>query len=209
MSYFAGRAIYSGHGTNYIEIMLIDDDIDACVSVLQKGGLILYPTDTVWGIGCDAQNEAAVSKIYALKNRNEEKSMIILVAEESEILNFSSRENNVIFDYIKGIEKPTTVIYESAKNLAKNLLAADGSVGIRIVKDRFCQRLINTFGKPIVSTSSNVSGYPPPKIFSDIDVRIKEGVDYVVKYRQDDDMIASPSTVIRLADNGHIIVLRP
>ncbi len=189
--------------------MLIDDDIDACIMTLKKGGLILYPTDTVWGIGCDAQNEEAVSKIYALKNRNEQKSMIILVAEESEILNYSSRENHIIFDYIKGVEKPTTVIYEDAKNLAKNLLAPDGSVGIRIVKDKFCKQLIKSFGKPIVSTSSNVSGYPPPTLFSDVDIKIKDGVDYVVRYRQDDSTIALPSTVIRLLSNGSISILRP
>ncbi|MEP6711296.1 MAG: L-threonylcarbamoyladenylate synthase [Ferruginibacter sp.] len=189
--------------------MIVDQDIEECLRVLQNGGLILYPTDTVWGIGCDATNENAVEKIYALKNRNEQKSMIILVAAETEILHYSSQENFTIFDYIKGIHKPVTVIYSQAKNLAKNLINSDGSVGIRIVKDEFCRNLINRFGKPIVSTSSNVSGYPPPGIFNDIDVKIKDGVDYIVQHRQDDFEIATPSTVLKINTTGEIIILRP
>ncbi|MCP9750783.1 L-threonylcarbamoyladenylate synthase [Ferruginibacter sp. HRS2-29] len=189
--------------------MIFEHDIEACLEVLHNGGLILYPTDTVWGIGCDATNEKAVSKIYTLKNRNEQKSMIILLADEADVPAYTDQENVTIFDYIKGIQKPTTVIYDKAKNLARNLLAEDGSVGMRIVKDKFCKRLITEFGRPIVSTSSNVSGYPPPMVFSDIDVRISEGVDYVVKYRQDDTEPALPSTVIRLNENGSITILRP
>lgn len=189
--------------------MNVSYDIKYCLETLHQGGLILYPTDTVWGIGCDATNEKAVSKIYTLKNRNEQKSMIILLAEESDVLNYTDQENLTIFDYIKGIQKPTTVIYEKAKNLAPNLLAGDGSVGMRIVKDKFCKDLISEFGKPIVSTSSNVSGYPPPMVFSDIDIKIIEGVDYVVKYRQDDMQPALPSTVIRLNENGSVTILRP
>jgi L-threonylcarbamoyladenylate synthase len=189
--------------------VIFEHDIEACLEVLHAGGLILYPTDTVWGIGCDATNETAVSKIYALKNRNEQKSMIILLAEEADVLNYTNQENLTIFDYIKGIQKPTTVIYERAKNLAPNLLAADGSVGIRIVKDKFCKELISGFGKPIVSTSSNVSGYPPPMLFNDIDIKIIEGVDYVVKHRQDDLEPALPSTVIKLNENGSVTILRP
>lgn len=188
--------------------MIIDQDIEACMPVLKKGGLILYPTDTVWGIGCDARNEQAVAKIYELKKRNEQKSMIILVANESSILNYTDHANGQIFDYIKGIEKPTTVIYEKAKNLAANLLAADGTVGIRVVRDKFCQRLIERFNGAIVSTSSNVSGYPAPGIFSDIDISIRNGVDYIVRHRQDDESISLPSTVVKLNANGTIEVLR-
>lgn len=189
--------------------MIIKDDIEACLKVLKNGGLILYPTDTVWGIGCDATNEEAVAKIYALKNRNEEKSMIILLADEIEILKYTDQEQLTIFDYIKGIVKPVTVIYNEAKYLAKNLINKDGSIGIRIVKDKFCQQLIREFGKPIVSTSSNVSGYPPPSLFSDIDIKIKNGVDYVVQHRQDDNTPSQPSTVIRLNDDGSYIIIRP
>ena len=189
--------------------MLFDDDIKECISVLQKGGTILYPTDTVWGIGCDATNEKAVEKIFTIKKRNEEKSMIILVAEEKDILQFTNHPDPVIFDYIKGVHKPTTVIYEGAKNLAPNLVNKDGSVGIRIVKDNFCRELIKLFGKPIVSTSSNISGYPPPVFFEDIDMEIKNGVDYIVQHRQDDLTPSWPSTVIKLSTEGNIQIIRP
>ncbi len=189
--------------------MILTKDIENAVTVLKKGGLILYPTDTVWGIGCDPTNEAAVAKIYALKQRNEEKSMIILVAEEKEILQYTRETSPLIFDYIKGIHKPTTVIYEQAKNLAANLVNKDGSIGIRIVKDEFCKALINAFGKAIVSTSSNISGYPPPSFYQDIDIAIKNGVDYKVQHRQDDLRETSPSTVIKLAQDGSIVVIRP
>jgi L-threonylcarbamoyladenylate synthase len=183
-------------------------DINNCLEVLNNGGLILYPTDTVWGIGCDPTNEAAVAKIYALKNRNEQKSMIILVADETQIPAYSNQNSVTIFDYIKGIQKPVTVIYNQAKNLAKNLINEDGTIGIRIVKDEFCKALINSFDKPIVSTSSNISGYPPPSIFTDIDIKIKDGVDYIVQHRQDDFEISSPSTVLKISDAGEIIILR-
>lgn len=189
--------------------MVFDDDIEACLNVLTTGGIILYPTDTVWGIGCDATNEKAVEKIYALKKRNEEKSMIILVAKESEILKYTQQQEPVIFDYIKGIHKPTTVIYEDACNIAKNLINKDGSIGIRIVKDPFCIELIERLGKPVVSTSSNISGYPPPSFFEDIDNEIKNGVDYIVQHRQNDLTPASPSSVIKLSSDGQVQILRP
>ncbi|RYY51185.1 MAG: threonylcarbamoyl-AMP synthase [Chitinophagaceae bacterium] len=184
-------------------------DIQQCCEVMRHGGIILYPTDTVWGIGCDATNEAAVNKIFSVKKRNEEKSMIILVAAEKDILHYTDHPNAVVFDYIKGIHKPTTIIYEGAKNLAPNLVNSDGSVGIRLVKDEFCIALINAFGKPIVSTSSNISGYPAPSFFQDIDLEIKNGVDYIVQHRQDDFTPASPSTVIKLDRDGNITVIRP
>lgn len=186
-----------------------DHDITECCKVLAEGGIILYPTDTVWGIGCDATNEEAVARIFAVKKRNEEKSMIILLADEKDILEYTNHPNAVIFDYIKGIHKPTTVIYDGAKNLAKNLINKDGSIGIRLVKDPFCVELINAFGKPIVSTSSNISGYPPPSFFEDIDVQIKSGVDYIVQHRQDDLTPAGPSTVIKLDREGGIHIIRP
>ena len=188
--------------------MLIQNDIEACVPVLNNGGLILYPTDTVWGIGCDPTNENAVAKIYSLKNRNEAKSMIILLADEMEILKYTDQPHLTVFDYIKGTTKPVTVIYSKAKNLAPNLLNADGSIGIRIVKDDFCKRLITAFGKPLVSTSSNVSGYPAPGVFTDIDIKIKNGVDYIVQHRQDELEPSTPSTVIKLNDDGSYNIIR-
>ena len=184
-------------------------DIENCIKVLSSGGLILYPTDTVWGIGCDPTNEEAVSKIYKLKNRNESKSMIVLVAEENDILNYTDTTNLKIYDYIKGVHKPTTVIYQNAIHLAPNLINADGSIGIRIVKDNFCQELIKAFGKPIVSTSSNVSGYPAPAMFADIDILIKDGVDYIVQHRQEEQVPGIPSTVIKMNEDGTYEILRP
>ena len=189
--------------------MQIDNDIEMCVKVLRNGGLILYPTDTVWGIGCDTTNADAVAKIYALKNRNESKSMIILVAEEDDIVDYVKRDRIPYFDFIKGINKPVTVIYNNAVNLPANLINSDGSIGIRVVKDPFCQRLIKAFGKPVVSTSSNISGYPPPLIFADIDVSIKNGVDYIVAYRQEETEPAEPSTVIKLNDDDSFELIRP
>jgi L-threonylcarbamoyladenylate synthase len=189
--------------------MIFEDDIDSCIKVLNNGGIILYPTDTVWGIGCDATNEEAVNKIYALKNRNEEKSMILLVADEKDILLYTQQHDPIIFDYIKGVHKPTTVIYDHARNIAPNLINKDGSIGIRIAKDAFCMELIEQFGKPIVSTSSNISGYPPPPFFGDIDIEIKNGVDYIVQHRQDDLTPSSPSSVIKLSADGQVQILRP
>lgn len=189
--------------------MYFKQDIEECVKVLQAGGLILYPTDTVWGIGCDATNEKAVSRIYAVKQRDERKSMIILLADEKDILKYTDQQFPSVYDYVKGANKPVTVVYEKAINLAPNLVNSDGSIGIRVVKDEFCKRLILAFGKPIVSTSSNISGYPAPGIFADIDIRIKDSVDYIVHHRQDDMEPALPSTVIKLNADGSITVIRP
>lgn len=184
-------------------------DIKEAVAVLNDGGTILYPTDTVWGLGCDATDEKAVAKIYGIKKRNEEKSMIILLANEADILQYTNDPNPVIFDYIKNVFKPTTVIYEGVRNLAKNLINIDGTVGIRIVKDPFCKALIDALGKPLVSTSSNISGYPAPALFEDIDAEIKSGVDYIVQHRQEDRTPSAPSTVIKLSNDGSIHILRP
>ena len=189
-------------------MFLLEDDLQASLKTLQEGGLILYPTDTVWGIGCDATNEAAVAKIFALKKRTDSKALIVMVAEEASILEYTNQTNIKIFDYIKGIHKPTTVIYEQAKGLAKNLITADGSIAIRICKDVFCSKLIKSFGKPIVSTSANISGYPTPLCFSDISLDIIEGVDYTVRYRQDDQSIQEPSSIVKLDAEGNLIIIR-
>lgn len=190
-------------------MLAIEHDIEECIKNLTAGGLILYPTDTVWGIGCDAANADAVTKIYTLKQREDGKSMIVLLADEYEIPNYVSQLRPKVFDYIKGVSKPTTVIYEGAKNLAANLINADGSIAIRIVKDTFCQKLINRFGKPIVSTSANISGYPAAPIFSDIDIDIKNGVDYIVQHRQDDLTEARPSAIVKWNNDGSLIIIRP
>jgi L-threonylcarbamoyladenylate synthase len=188
---------------------LFNTDIEACLRVLESGGLILYPTDTIWGIGCDATNVAAVEKIFALKKRIETKALIVLIADERSLLQYVASPHIEVFDYIQGVSKPTTIIYENAIGLASNLLAEDGSVGIRICADEFCKHLIKRFRKPIVSTSANVSGFPPPKVFSDIDIAVKEGVDYVVHYRQDDMTPVEPSAVVKCGKDGRFTILRP
>jgi len=189
--------------------MNFDTDITEALLVLQTGGLILYPTDTVWGIGCDATDAAAVAKIFALKNREDGKSMIVLIADENEIPKYVSQPDPKVFDYIKGIYKPTTVIYEGATGLAKNLINKNGSIAIRVVKDAFCKKLINRFGKPIVSTSANIAGYPAPANFRDIDVQIKNGVDYIVQHRQDDITEAQPSAIVKWESDGSLSIIRP
>lgn len=186
-----------------------NNDIEACLKQLEAGGLILYPTDTVWGIGCDATNATAVEKIYKLKNRPDSKAMIVLVADERDILHYVTQPELQIFDYIKGVNKPTTVIYEGAIELADNLIAADGTVAIRICEESFCRHLIKRFRKPIVSTSANLSGYPTPQLFSDIEPSIIAGVDYVVGYRQDDTEIRKPSSVIKWEKDGTVTIIRP
>jgi L-threonylcarbamoyladenylate synthase len=185
-----------------------ENDIKNCIEVLNKGDLILYPTDTIWGIGCDATNEKAVEKIFALKKRSDKRSMIILVAEEKEILNYVEDPDKKIFEYLSTTQKPTTVIYEYAKNVAQNLIGSDGTIAIRIVKDDFCKTLIGQFKKPIVSTSANISGEQFPKNFNEIDVEIKNSVDYIVQHRRNDLMVSQPSAIIKLNHKGDIEIIR-
>lgn len=182
--------------------MDLQDDIEQCVAVLRKGGLILYPTDTIWGIGCDATNAEAVQKIFAVKKRAESKSMIVLLADERDILKYTSQPNPHIFDFLKTTKKPTTVIYEGAIGLAANLIHVDGTAAIRLVKEPFCKHLIKRFRKPIVSTSANISGELSPNFFSEINEEIKIKVDYVVRYRQDDATIQQPSAIVKWNKNG-------
>jgi L-threonylcarbamoyladenylate synthase len=188
--------------------MNFTDDIDHCLSVLQNGDLILYPSDTIWGIGCDATNPEAVEKVYQLKQRPGHKSLIILLADEKDILTYVSQTDLRIFDYIKGVKKPTTVIYDGAVGLAENLVGEDGTVAIRLVNDAFCKTLISLFGKPLVSTSANINGYPSPTCFTDVDGAIKNGVDYIVQHRQQDDRPAMPSSIIRWNKDGSLSIIR-
>ena len=183
------------------------NDIEQCLQVLQQGGLILYPTDTVWGIGCDATNEKAVEKIYTIKKRPDEKAMIVLVAEERDILQYTASPDLSVFDYLQQSEKPTTVIYDGAIGFAENLIGKDGSIAIRICHEIFCKHLLKRFRKPIVSTSANISGQSTARVFADISNEIKEQVDYIVQYRQEDKTIAEPSSVIKW-DNGKLTVIR-
>ncbi|HEY4206131.1 MAG TPA: L-threonylcarbamoyladenylate synthase [Puia sp.] len=184
-------------------------DIDPSLAVLHAGGLILYPTDTIWGIGCDATNPAAVSKVYALKQRAESKSLIVLMADERDILKYTSQPDLRIFDFLHTVSKPTTVIYEGAVGLAGNLIGADGTVAIRLVQDPFCRHLIKRLRKPLVSTSANISGEPSPSFFTAIGPIVKEGVDYIVYHRQTDTTPKEPSAIVRWNKDATVTVIRP
>ncbi|MGZ8540601.1 MAG: L-threonylcarbamoyladenylate synthase [Chitinophagaceae bacterium] len=188
--------------------MDFEKDIQTCLAVLKNGGTILYPTDTVWGIGCDATNANAVEKIYRVKKRPDEKAMIVLVAEERDVLKYAASPDLAVFDFLQQHPKPTTVVYDGAIGLADNLVAGDGSIAIRICNDPFCKHLIKRFRKPLVSTSANISGQPVAKLFSEIADEIKDAVDYIVEYRQDDKTIAAPSSVVKW-NNGAVTVIRP
>jgi len=168
----------------------------------------LYPTDTIWGIGCDASNEKAVQKIYEIKKRADSKSMLILIDDATRIPSYVEEMPELAWDLIELSEKPLTIIYSGAKNLAKNLIAEDGSVGIRVSRDNFTQELIRRFKKPIVSTSANISGQPAPAFFDEISEEIKSSVDYVVNHRQDDFTKSAPSGIIKLGVNGEVKVIR-
>ncbi|MBV7533245.1 L-threonylcarbamoyladenylate synthase [Chitinophaga sp. sic0106] len=187
---------------------IFEDDIVASLGALRNGGLILYPTDTIWGIGCDATNEAAVSRVYALKNRDEAKSLVILLADVRDLLHYVANPRPDIAEIIAGFERPTTVIYEGALGLASNVINADGSIAIRIVKDPFCRHLIKRLRKPLVSTSANISGDPSPATFSAVNPAIVNGVDYVVKHRQDEAAASIASRIIRIHNDGSITVIR-
>ena len=187
--------------------MLFQTDIEHCLEVLKTNGTILYPTDTIWGIGCDATNAIAVEKIIELKQRPVQKSFVVLIADEREILKYVASPDLAVFDYLDKIQKPTTVIYEHALGLAENVLAEDGSVAIRICRDEFCKHLIKRFRKPIVSTSANISGMPAPASFNDVDEAIISSVDCVVQYRQDEELKAVPSSIIKW-ENGNVIIIR-
>jgi len=183
-------------------------DIDHSLQVLKRGGLILYPTDTIWGIGCDATNETAVQKIFTLKRRPEKKSMIILLADARDILKYVSQPDPRIFNFLETVEKPTTVIYEGAVGLAESLIPDDGTIAIRLVHDAFCKQLIRRFRKPIVSTSANISGEPAPRYFDEISEVVISEVDYAVHYLQYDKTIQQPSALIKWNKDGTATVIR-
>lgn len=187
---------------------VFDQDIRSSLDILRKGGVILYPTDTIWGIGCDATNSSAVEKIFRIKSRDEEKSLIILVNGEAMLERYVREVPQTASAIISVSDKPVTIIYPEGKNLAQGICASDGSAGIRISTDDFSNELISQFRKPIVSTSANYSGKPAPEFFGDIDPEIIRSVDYVVKFRQDDRQKHSPSPVIKIDKNGVLKILR-
>ena len=183
------------------------EEINNAIAVLEKGGLILYPTDTVWGIGCDATNEAAVNKVYQLKNREDRKALICLVANDRMLERHVAQVPEVAYDIIDLANKPVTIIYDNPKGVAGNLIAEDNSLAIRVASDKFCQYLINKFKRPLVSTSANLSGQPTPDRFSKIDKAILKGVDYVVNLQRDH-INAIPSSIIKLGNDGTVKVIR-
>lgn len=182
-------------------------DVEKCIEVLAAGGVILYPTDTVWGLGCDATNEAAVDKIMAIKERPANKSFVVLVSSEKQVMQHAASVDLAVFDYLQSVNHPTTVIYEHALGIAENAVASDGSVAMRICNEEFCKHMIKRFRKPIISTSANISGAPAAATFPEISDVIKARVDYIVEYRRDDVSTKLPSSIIKW-ENGNIIKLR-
>lgn len=183
-------------------------DIEKAVETMRRGGVILYPTDTVWGLGCDARCSEAVAKIYEIKRRADSKALICLV-ESRERLSAHVGAISAELDAVLSSERPTTVIYPSAKGVAPSLLAADGSIGVRITSEAFSSALCAALGAPIVSTSANISGLPSPAIFSEIAPEIVEAVDYVAHTRRDDHTRVAPSRIVRLMPDGTAEILRP
>jgi L-threonylcarbamoyladenylate synthase len=184
------------------------EEINRCLEVLKAGGIILYPTDTIWGIGCDATNEAAVAKIFELKSRPEAKSMIILLDHTSRLPAYINDVPLQAYELMELSEQPLTLVLDGAKNVAPNIIAPDGSIAVRVVLDEFCRNLISRLRKPLVSTSANVSGEPAPLSFSDISEKIKSGVDYIVGLRQREKNTIKPSTIMKVGAGGEIKFIR-
>ena len=188
--------------------MNYNEEIKKAIEVMRNGGVILYPTDTIWGIGCDATNEEAVKKVYEIKKRADSKALICLVDSEAKIDFYVKDVPPVAWDLIELSTKPLTVIYDGARNLAPNLLAEDGSVGIRVTNEEFSKQLCFRFRKAVVSTSANISGEPSPKRFADISDEIKNAVDYIVGVRQNEKGGVKPSSIIKLGAGGVVQVIR-
>ena len=186
----------------------MEDEIRKCAELLREGKVIIYPTDTVWGIGCDATNEEAVRRIYAIKQRQESKSMLVLMEKFERVPLYVERIPLVAWDLVPFTERPTTYIYPGARNFAKNMIPADGTIAIRIVKNSFCQKLISALGKPIVSTSANISGTAAPATFGDITEEIRKAVDYIVPESFSDSTDFKPSRIIKFMDDYNFCIVR-
>lgn len=192
--------------------MTREEDIKKAVEVLRKGGVILYPTDTVWGIGCDATNEEAVRRVYEIKQRDDSKALICLVDSDARLQRYVRNVPDVAWQLIDSLKesdaKPTTLILDGAINLAPNLIAQDGSIGMRITQEAFSKELCYRFQKALVSTSANISGEPAAQNYCDIDPRIVEAVDYVCWSRRQEHKPHKPSSIIRLKENGEVTIIR-
>jgi L-threonylcarbamoyladenylate synthase len=186
----------------------MQDDLKKALEVLQNGGTILYATDTIWGIGCDATNSRAIDKVYKIKFRKQEKSLIILADGMNMIEKYVANVPDLVKELVESYKDPLTIIYNNARKLPKNLIPDDGTIAIRIPKDEFCLKLIGMLGKPITSTSANVSGEPNPLSFHKINTKIKEAVDYICTSNQYRLTTVKPSTILRVNDDGQIQILR-
>ncbi len=186
----------------------LDQTISEVVSVLRSGGIILYPTDTVWGIGCDATNKEAVEKIYKLKQSEDKKSMLVLCNNSNMVVRYVNKAPGIAFEVMEMSEKPLTAILPGAVGVAENLIPEEGTLGVRIPIHEFCEKLIYKFGRPIVSTSANISGEKTPKRFNEIDREILEGVDYVVHPRHEGKPTRLPSSIIAFSVDGGVKIIR-
>ena len=184
------------------------DEVKKAVEVLRQGGVILYPTDTIWGLGCDATNETAVKKVYDIKRRAETKSMLVLIDSPAKLQAYVSEIPDMAWELIELTTKPLTIIYPGARNLASNLINDDNTIGIRVTEEAFSKKLCEMFRKPVVSTSANISGEKSPALFADISKEIISQVDYVVNYRRDGDQPAKASSIIKLGVKNEIQIIR-
>lgn len=186
-----------------------ETDLSIALNTLKNGGVILYPTDTIWGIGCDATNVQAIEKIFHIKQRDREKNTILLVSDTRMLYKYVKEIPPPALDIIENSNKPTTIVYDQALNLPKQIIAADGSIAIRVCRDEFCNRLINKLNKPLVSTSANISGEKTPENFIGISQAIKKQVDYTVQHKQNNADSASASSIIKIQNNGLVKIIRP
>lgn len=184
------------------------DDLQKAIEVLQNGGLILYPTDTIWAIGCDATNAEAVKKVYDLKEQTQGQGLMVLVDNEVRINSYVQEVPEVAYDLIELSDKPISVIFSQGKNLANNVMGEDGSIGVRVTKENFSRSLCQRFRKPVVATSANIKGQPIPKSFEEISDEITGGVDYVVSFRQEEPGNPELSGIIKLGADGQVQVVR-
>jgi L-threonylcarbamoyladenylate synthase len=187
----------------------LETEINQTLDFLKKGKVILYPTDTVWGIGCDATIYKAVKKIYKIKQREEDKSMIVLLDSAESLEKYVENVPPIVYDLMSNAVSPLTIIYPKAKDILKNIRAADGSIAIRIIKDEFCTELIHRLQKPLISTSANLSGHPVATTFDQVHEKIKEKVDYIVGINHSNVASVKPSTIVKFDENGALKVIRP
>lgn len=188
--------------------LCMNAEVNKALAVLEAGGTILYPTDTVWGLGCDATNEAAVQKLFDIKERPAEKSFVILLPDVKSVLAYVANPVPDLMGLLKSFERPTTVVYPQAVGIAAAALPADGSAAIRVTADPFCKMLLKRFKKPIIATSANISGAPTPRFFAEVSDEIKQRVDYIVQHRQDDREMNAPSRIVKIHEDGSMTVIR-